>query len=119
LEELCDAIQVLATVLPQSPTPIRMPNEERSLLLELCSQTTQIPANWEHPPEHVLDMIAVGSGRVVDFEIFQKTTASGHGNYHGSSHGMEVEALKWMVKRWEDNQRMAIVVTDHEQKWRS
>jgi hypothetical protein len=34
---------------------------------------------------HLLDMVDVGSGRVIDFEMVQKTTASGRGNYEGSS----------------------------------
>jgi hypothetical protein len=34
-------------------------------------------------------MVDVGSGRVVNFEMVQKTTASGRGNYEGSSNGME------------------------------
>jgi hypothetical protein len=38
---------------------------------------------------HLLDMVDVGSGRVVDFEMVQKTTASGRGNHQGSSNGME------------------------------
>jgi hypothetical protein len=37
-------------------------------------------------------MVDVGSGRVVDFEMIRKTTASRHGNYEGSRNGME---WKW------------------------
>jgi hypothetical protein len=72
---------------------------------------------WNHRRNgsaHLLDMVDVGGGRVVDFEMIQKTTASGRGNYQGSSNGMEVEALKRMVKRLEDDQKVAIVVTDED-----
>jgi hypothetical protein len=61
-----------------------------------------IDGSWNHRrkrPAHILDMLDVGSGRVVDFKIVQKTTASGRGNYQGSSNGMEGEAQTWMVKR--------------------
>jgi hypothetical protein len=34
-------------------------------------------------------MVDVGSGRVADFEMVQKITALEHGNYEGSSNGME------------------------------
>jgi hypothetical protein len=44
-------------------------------------------------------MVDVGSGRAIDFKMAQKTTASGYGNYEGSSNGMEVESLKRVVKR--------------------
>jgi hypothetical protein len=50
-----------------------------------------IDGSWNHRRKgsaHILEMVDVGSGRVVDFEIVQKTTASGSGNYHGSSIGM-------------------------------
>jgi hypothetical protein len=29
---------------------------------------------------------------------------------------MEVEAMSWMVTRWEDNQKMAVALTDQESK---
>jgi hypothetical protein len=34
-------------------------------------------------------MVDVESGRVVDFEMVQRTNASGYGNYQGTSNGME------------------------------
>jgi hypothetical protein len=43
-----------------------------------------IDGSWNHRRNgsaHLLDMVDVGSGRVVDFEMVQKTTASGRGNY--------------------------------------
>jgi hypothetical protein len=79
----------------------------------------RIDGGWNHRRNgsaHLLDMIDVGSGRIVDFEMVQKTTASGRGNYEGSSNGMEVEALRRMVKRWEDDQNVAVVVTDQDSK---
>jgi hypothetical protein len=54
-----------------------------------------IDGSWNHRRNgsaHLLDMVDVGGGRVVDFEMIQKTTASGCGNYQGSSNGME---WKW------------------------
>jgi hypothetical protein len=44
-------------------------------------------------------MVEVGSERVVDFEIVQKPNVSGRGNYQGRTNGMEVEAMRRMVKR--------------------
>jgi hypothetical protein len=61
-------------------------------------------------------MVIFGNGRVVDFEMVQKTTAPGRGNYQGSSNGMEVEAQRRMVKRWEDDENVAVVVTDQDSK---
>jgi hypothetical protein len=61
-----------------------------------------INGSWDHQGNrsaHILDMVEVGSGQVVDFEIARKELASGHGNYQGSSNGMEVEAMRRMVKR--------------------
>jgi hypothetical protein len=52
-----------------------------------------------------LDMVEVGSGRVADFEIVRKANASGRGNFEGSSNRMEVEAMRLMVKGWEDVQK--------------
>jgi hypothetical protein len=45
------------------------------------------------------------SRTVVDFEIVQRTNASGQGNYQGISNGMELEAMRRMVKSWEDDQK--------------
>jgi hypothetical protein len=63
-------------------------------------------------------MVDVESRRVVGFQIVQRTNASGWGNYEGSSNGMEVEveAMRRMVKRSEDDQQVAVVVTDQEAK---
>jgi hypothetical protein len=57
-----------------------------------------IDGSWEHRRNgsaHLLDMVDVGSGRVVNFEMVQKTTASGPGNYGGSSNGMECDEMEW------------------------
>jgi hypothetical protein len=67
-------------------------------------------------PVSILDMVHVGSRRVVDSDVVQKGNASGPGDYQRSSNGMEVEALSRMVKRWEDDQRVAVVVTDQDSK---
>jgi hypothetical protein len=56
------------------------------------------------------------SRRVVDFETVQRANASGRGNTQGSSNGMEVEAMRRMVKRWEDDQKTAVAVTDQDPK---
>jgi hypothetical protein len=55
--------------------------------------------------EHILDIVEVGNGRVVDFEIVQKDAPSGRGSYQGSGNVMEVEAMRRMVKRWEGGQK--------------
>jgi hypothetical protein len=54
-----------------------------------------IDGSWNHQRNesaNLLDVVDVGSGSVVDFEMVQETTASGRGNYEGSSNGME---WKW------------------------
>jgi hypothetical protein len=51
-----------------------------------------IDGSWNHRRNgsaHLLDMVDFGSGRVIDFEIVQKITASGRGNDQGSSNEME------------------------------
>jgi hypothetical protein len=56
-----------------------------------------INGSWNHRRNrsaHILDMVDIESGSVVDFEIIQRVDASGRGNYEGSSHGME-----WKWKR--------------------
>jgi hypothetical protein len=63
---------------------------------------------------HILTIVDVGGGGVVGFQIFQKITAPGRGNCQGSSNGMEVEALRRIVKREEDDQKVAIAVTDQD-----
>jgi hypothetical protein len=50
-------------------------------------------------------MADVESGRVIDFEIVQRTNPSGRGDYQANSNGMEVEAMRRMVKRWENDQK--------------
>jgi hypothetical protein len=57
-------------------------------------------------PAHILDMV-------------QKTTASGRRNYQGSSNGMELEAVRRMVKKWEDDQKVVVVVTGQDSKWKN
>jgi hypothetical protein len=74
-----------------------------------------IDGRWNHRINgsgHIPDIVDVESRSVVDFEIVQRTNASGRGNYEGSSNGMEVEAKKRMVKRWENDQKVLVVVTD-------
>jgi hypothetical protein len=44
----------------------------------------------------------------VDFGILQKVNAFGRDNYLGSSKRMEVEAMKWMVKRWGGDQKLRL-----------
>jgi hypothetical protein len=44
-------------------------------------------------------MVDFGSGGVVAFEIVQKVNTSRRSKYEGSSNGMEVEAMRRMVKR--------------------
>jgi hypothetical protein len=56
------------------------------------------------------------SRRVVDFKTVQRTNASGRGNAQGSSNGMEVVVMRWMVKRWEDDQKAVVAVTDQDSK---
>jgi hypothetical protein len=51
----------------------------------------------------------------LNFETVQKANASGHGNYQGSSHGMEVESMR-VMKRWEYDHTVAIAVTDQDSK---
>jgi hypothetical protein len=54
-----------------------------------------INGSWNHRRNgsaHLIDIVDVGSGRLIDFEMVQKTTASGRDNYEGSSNGME---WKW------------------------
>jgi hypothetical protein len=60
---------------------------------------------------HVFDIVEFESRGVVDFEILQRTNASGRGNQR-SGNGMEVERMTRMVKRWEDDPKEAVAVSD-------
>jgi hypothetical protein len=74
-----------------------------------------IDGSWNHRRNGlvpIFDMVDVVGGRAVDFETVQKTTKSGHGNCQASSNGIEVEALMRMVKRWEHDQKITVVVTE-------
>jgi hypothetical protein len=51
----------------------------------------------------ILDGIDVESGGVVDFEIIQKANAPGQVNYQRSSNGMEMDAMRRLIKQWEDD----------------
>jgi hypothetical protein len=67
--------------------------------------------SWNHRRNgsvHILDTVDLESGRVLGFEIVQRTSASGRGNYQGSSNGMEVEAMRRIAKRGEDDQKVAV-----------
>jgi hypothetical protein len=78
-----------------------------------------IDGSWNHRRNgsaHVIDMIDVDSGRVVDFEVVEKSTSRRRGNYRGSSNGMEVEAMKRMVNRWEDDEEVGTVITNQDSK---
>jgi hypothetical protein len=61
-------------------------------------------------------MLDVRSGSVVDFEIMPKANASERCNYWGRSGEIEVGALRRIVKRWEDDQQVAVALTDQESK---
>jgi hypothetical protein len=72
---------------------------------------------WDHRRNgsvYILTIVDVGGGRAVGFQIVQKITAPGRGSCQGSSNGMEVEALRRMVKREEDDQKVAAAVTDQD-----
>jgi hypothetical protein len=48
-------------------------------------------------------MANIKSQRVVDFKIVQNAIVSVRGRCQESSHGMKMEAMKRMLKRWEDD----------------
>jgi phosphoribosylanthranilate isomerase len=61
-------------------------------------------------------MVDVEIRQVVDFETIQKANASSRGSHQRSVRRMEVGSMKRMVKSWEGNQRVAVVVTDEDSK---
>jgi hypothetical protein len=63
---------------------------------------------------HVLDMVDVGSRRVVDLEIVRKANASECDNSQGSSNGMEMDVQRRMVMRRESSQKATVAVTDQD-----
>jgi hypothetical protein len=80
------------------------------------SAVVGIDGTWNHRRNgsvHILDMIDLDSGLVVDSEIVERLTKTGLGNYRGSSHGMEVEAMRRLIVRWEDDHKVRMVITDH------
>jgi hypothetical protein len=46
----------------------------------------------------ILDIVEVGSGSAIDFEMGQMASISGRGIYQGSSNGMEVEPERGTVR---------------------
>jgi hypothetical protein len=71
-------------------------------------------------------MVDVETRRVIDFEIVQMANAPGRGNLQGSSNGMEVDATRQTVKRWEADANVLVAARDqnskmmkmvHESRW--
>jgi gamma-glutamyl-gamma-aminobutyrate hydrolase PuuD len=64
-------------------------------------QAVRINTNENHERNgsaHMLDMVEVGSGGVVDFEIVGKETVSRCGDYEGSRDGMELKLMRRMAQ---------------------
>jgi hypothetical protein len=81
--------------------------------------TVGIDGSWNHcrnGSAQIIDMIDTDSGRVVDFEIVERASSRRQGNYKGSSNGMEAEAMRRMVRRWQDDQKVKTVITDQDSK---
>jgi hypothetical protein len=81
--------------------------------------TLGIEGSWNHRRNgsaHIIDMIDTESGRVDDFEIDEGGNHRRQGNYRGSSNGMEAEAMRRMVGRWENDRKVKTVVTDEDMK---
>jgi hypothetical protein len=78
--------------------------------------TVGIDGSWNHRrhgSDCIVDIYDCGTGRIVDFEIVSKSNHFAHGNYEGSSNGMEVEGFKRMVGRWvPSDDKVTHVVTD-------
>jgi hypothetical protein len=78
-----------------------------------------VEGSWNHRRNgsaHIIDMIDMDTGRVVDFEVLEKSSPTRRGNYEGSSNGMEVEAMRRMIGRWEDDEEVETIVTDQDSK---
>jgi hypothetical protein len=81
--------------------------------------TVGIDGSWNHRRNgsaYVIDMIDIKSWRVVDFEVVEPLIHRRPGNYQGSSHGMEVEAARRMIPRWENEMKVTTIVTDQDSK---
>jgi hypothetical protein len=81
--------------------------------------TVGIDGSWNHRRNgsaHIIDMIDTDSGRVVDFEVVERPNHRRKGNYRGSSNGMEVETMKRMIHRWEDDRKVRTIITDQDSK---
>lgn len=78
-----------------------------------------IDGSWDHRRNgsaHVISMMDIKSGRVVDYEVVRRAVGRRPGNYVGSSNGMEVEAMRRMIGRWEGDQKVETVITDQDSK---
>jgi hypothetical protein len=78
-----------------------------------------IDSNWNHRrtgPAHILEIVDFGNGWDADFEIVRMANTSGRDNHQGSTNEMGVEALKWVVKRWEDDHNVAVVLMDQDSR---
>jgi hypothetical protein len=72
---------------------------------------------WSHrrrAKECIVTIIDCKQKKIVDYEILTKSKCGGPGNWGGSPYGMEVEALKRLIPRWMNDDRVSGVVHDND-----
>jgi hypothetical protein len=74
---------------------------------------------WSHrrrAKECVVTIIDTRQKKVVDYEVVTKTKCGVPGDWDGSANGMELEALKRLLKRWVGDENVSGVVHDNDAK---
>jgi hypothetical protein len=75
------------------------------------SAVVGIDDSWNHRRNgsvRMIKVIGVERRTVVGFERVRMENASDRGNYQKGGNGMEVETMRWIVKRWEDDQKFPL-----------
>jgi hypothetical protein len=78
-----------------------------------------LDGSWNHRrhgTEHIVELIDMSTGLIVDFEIVSKKSRFKDGNYEGSSNGMELFGFKKMLTRWVNDSRITSIIHDKDSK---
>lgn len=87
----------------------------------LSGSIIALDGSWSHrrnAARCMVDFIDARTNKVVDFEVVLKSGCRIEGNYSGPSNGMEREALRRMIPRWQTDQRVIGYCHDNDGKTR-
>jgi hypothetical protein len=81
--------------------------------------TISINGSWthrRHASDAIVDVIDVGTNKIIDFEILTKSTKQRSGNYTGSSNGMELDKKRRIFQRFYGDPNVKAIVHDKDSK---